>query len=507
MVSSVKKIAVANTLGYFVGIVVAFVQAPFLIHLLGDERYGLWTLIGLMTGYYGLLDFGVRGGVGYFIARARATDDGQALREVASSATVFLLAVSGVVALSALVAIPLFLSHFGVSSDHRAESERALWIAVSTLCLSLPLDVFSAIISGSRRNEIVAVAETVTRLTVMSAIFVVLPNHPGLDALATINLCGKAIVWLVAAVAARRIEPRAVIRFGAVRVARVREVLGYGVKSFMSNIAGTLIERLDTVVIAGALGPARVTTYVVGQQLSSYIGGLVNAITLALTPFFADLAARDDHGEAKRLLVDGTRVSSLAALFISAGLLGFGSVFIDLWVGDRFTGGALLNRADVVLVILAIGYLPRFIFSAGHQYLFGIRRHGFLAKALMAEGVANILLSLVLVRWWGLAGVAIATLIPSVIVHAIVLPRFIAGSASMRTAELYRLGVAGSLPPAMAVCAIGLVAHIAGIHAWPTFFASVALASIVGLLCAWRFTLTDSERGRVRTALRPSPGH
>ena len=53
---SASRTAVANAIGYVVAIAVSFIQAPFLIHHLGDERYGIWTLIGLVSGYYRALD-------------------------------------------------------------------------------------------------------------------------------------------------------------------------------------------------------------------------------------------------------------------------------------------------------------------------------------------------------------------------------------------------------------------------------------------------------------------
>src|SRR5688572_24904937 len=59
MAPSVKRTALVNAIAYVIGVIVSFVQAPFLIHRLGDERYGVWTLIGTVTGYYGLLDVGV----------------------------------------------------------------------------------------------------------------------------------------------------------------------------------------------------------------------------------------------------------------------------------------------------------------------------------------------------------------------------------------------------------------------------------------------------------------
>ena len=36
-----------------------FVIAPFLVHRLGELRYGEWILIASMTNYFGLLDLGI----------------------------------------------------------------------------------------------------------------------------------------------------------------------------------------------------------------------------------------------------------------------------------------------------------------------------------------------------------------------------------------------------------------------------------------------------------------
>ena len=40
-------------------VIIAFFMMPFMIHSLGDTQYGLWVIIGTITGYYGFLDFGL----------------------------------------------------------------------------------------------------------------------------------------------------------------------------------------------------------------------------------------------------------------------------------------------------------------------------------------------------------------------------------------------------------------------------------------------------------------
>ena len=45
-----------------------------MVHHLGNTEYGMWTLLGSIVGYLGLLDFGVRGAVTWYVARLVGAD-------------------------------------------------------------------------------------------------------------------------------------------------------------------------------------------------------------------------------------------------------------------------------------------------------------------------------------------------------------------------------------------------------------------------------------------------
>lgn len=49
----------ANWVGYGLNLVVMFFMSPFVVHTLGDERYGVWTLLVTLTGHMGLQQGGM----------------------------------------------------------------------------------------------------------------------------------------------------------------------------------------------------------------------------------------------------------------------------------------------------------------------------------------------------------------------------------------------------------------------------------------------------------------
>ena len=79
----------AWNLGYTVAeAATAFVLAPVLVRQLGDRVYGLWLLLGSVAIYLGLLDFGIRGSVGRYVAFHRAQGDPNAVTAVFRSGLV-----------------------------------------------------------------------------------------------------------------------------------------------------------------------------------------------------------------------------------------------------------------------------------------------------------------------------------------------------------------------------------------------------------------------------------
>ena len=60
-------------LGVLFSLVAGLLLSPYVIHHLGDERYGIWVLVFSLVDYYGLVDFGFRSAVVKYAAHFRAT--------------------------------------------------------------------------------------------------------------------------------------------------------------------------------------------------------------------------------------------------------------------------------------------------------------------------------------------------------------------------------------------------------------------------------------------------
>ena len=56
---SLRFNALSNFAGLAANVAIGFFLTPAMLGYLGETRFGIWTLVSSLVGYYGLLDFGV----------------------------------------------------------------------------------------------------------------------------------------------------------------------------------------------------------------------------------------------------------------------------------------------------------------------------------------------------------------------------------------------------------------------------------------------------------------
>ena len=107
----------ANVAGIIVNMVSGLLVMPYLIQRLGNTTYGLWILIGTLTGYFGVLDLGVPAAVGRLIAIHRARHEPAHINVVMSTAFALLFVVSLGVCVATAISLLLFPALFTVPAS------------------------------------------------------------------------------------------------------------------------------------------------------------------------------------------------------------------------------------------------------------------------------------------------------------------------------------------------------------------------------------------------------
>jgi O-antigen/teichoic acid export membrane protein len=501
---SLRRIAMTSLISFAVSATSAFFLAPFIVKSLGNARYGALALVAEIGGYYGMLDFGFRAAIAYLVATKLSRREESELPSLLSSAF-WVLALLGLIVLvlgaSVTVLMPtLFRRLHDVSV---IEAQKTMAVVTLMLALQLPLELFTAIVNGCRRLDLAQGVDAILRIVTSVGIWMALSAGGGMVAVASIQLAGRVTGWSANFFFARTLLGSIPIRLKNVSRQALRSVWDYGSKSFVTNLAMMVIGRVDLIVIGATLNLSLITFYTIGRMLVDYMTQVVNMLSGSFTMHMTDLHGRANQAGVHALYTKGTRLAALLSLPMSACIALFGAAFIRLWQGSQFVTGPWTARSDIVLYIWILAQLPRWMQGMSWQLMLATYR----VKALMwieiGEAAVNLTLSLILVRLYGIAGVAIGTLIPAVIVHGVLLPAYVSKNLHVSLPQLIRESYAR--PAIVAVlCAItGYVSiTLIGLETWRDFATAAAVTAVVGALSAFRLGLTPSERQEVIDRLR-----
>jgi len=406
-------------LGLGATVIVGFFLTPFVLHYLGDVGFGLWILTTTVTGYYGLMDLGLRSAIVRYVSKDVASGDWEGVSRTAST-TFFSYSIIGLlIALITLLVVWKFDILFHVAPQWSRSGKLLLLVMGIGSAVTVPVALFGGILEGIQKFYFVGAVQTVTVLIRAGLIVLALRSGFGLVTLGFIaiasNFCSNLLYWQ----ALRRFCPSLHLSQSNVQKSTFRMLFSFGIITFGISMAQQLRFQTDSIVIGSFLSVQLITLFAIASKLVSYSGDAVQFMAQVFTPMSSHFEARGEHKQLQRILIVGNRYASLVILPLASILLILGKSFIRVWVGPAYLS------SYSVLVILTIPMTLYLAQAASTKILFGMSRHGALAIALFVEGVANLGLSILLLRWYGVNGVALGTAIPMVFTSVFFLPYYL----------------------------------------------------------------------------------
>lgn len=468
----VARNAAWNWLGVAIEALTAVFLTPFLIRRLGDSAYGTWIVIGSLTGYLGVLDFGLRGSVGRFIAfhHARGDRNGVLATLNTAAATLTVLGTLGfVLAAAAAQVMPRWAD---ISPELLPDARLALLIAGANLALFFVTRIFDAVLWGFQRFDLLNLVDIPAALVrgVLSA--AVVAQGYGLVGLACVMLGLTAGVGIAKAVLSRFVEPGLRPGVRHIRAASLREMWGYGFWNFLSSVASMARTQLGPVLIGATLGMLWVTPFSIVMRLVGTAMMLVTAGTGVLTPLATALHAQRDHERQKQLLFDSGRLCTAAALYFFALFVVLGRSLLSLWIGPH------LAWVWLPLAVIAAGeLLPQSVLMSENTIL-GMARNRSLAIRGAGECLTALILGAVGGARYGLTGVCVGWAVAATVWRGWFMLVQALRLTGISLSEYLRSGpIVSALAVMLPGCGLAAAAGYAPPESWPA-------------LCAYGLTFT-----------------
>jgi O-antigen/teichoic acid export membrane protein len=486
--SQIIKNVLMNWVAFATTILIGFLMSPFLVRSLGDSVYGVWVLIGSLVGYLGLLDFGLVPSLVKYFAEYRARGDQEAInRLVTSGITVYSLV--GLISLVVSLGVAFSFNDIFNSPLDRRTAAAVVVLAGVNLAISFPSSVFIGLVRGYQRYDIDArITSLVIFLRSGFVVYLVMKGY-GILALSVLTL-GFDLLRLVYLVRqAYRLNPEININRRHFDWPELRQLFGYSVFVFLIIIGKQMIFYTDSIVIGLFLTTSMVTSYFIASRLISYLIMLVSEMVGVLAPTTSDLDAHGDQAGIRELLIVSTKYMLLIALPVAAVFFVMGESFITLWMGPAYGESAAL------LVILTAAILGHLLLMPSETILLGLGKHRVIAWITLAQALTNLVLSLALVKPYGLRGVAWGTAVPMAVFAAAALVIYFRYLLGLPLGDYLRRSM--PLPLVVQVPFVGLLVLLKT-YSPPSslvlFFLQMAAALVLYGVLAFFVCLSQAER-------------
>lgn len=417
---------------YTISILVGIFLMPFMVHRLGDTTYGIWVLVLSIAGYMGLFDLGIRGSIVKYVAELHAKNEQDKLNELTSTSFFTYSFIGFLVVCVTLIATVFLNNFFHIDQSLIYEAKVVLLLIGLNIAISLPLAVFGGVIWGLQRHDIFSIIEIIVLLirTFLIVIFVYFGHK--LIALAVITLLTNLLGNIIRIRFAWKINPGLRINYKLLKRSSMKLIFSYGFLVFLIGISARIISYTDSVVIGIFVSTAAITYYSIGLRFVDYSRDFISVMTSVLVPTASSFDSKNEFQKIKQLLILGTKYSLMLTLPIAITFILLGKQLISLWMGQKYVSSA------TILIILIIPQMAAIAQHIATAILLGIGKLKVLTILTICEAFANLLLSIILVKTYGLIGVALGTAIPFIIIKACILPIYICNIVKQNLIEYIR---------------------------------------------------------------------
>lgn len=390
-----------NALGRGLPLLVALALTPVLVHQLGIERWGIFTLALALIGVFGILDLGVGPALTRALSERIGAGERDGEAELVAAAIAALGAISLVFTAIAWSFVPALVTRvLNVPDALEAEAIAAMRVLVA----SAPLVVVNAALWGvlaahQRFRAANLVTIPVAILYYLGPVLALMAWNSLVAAMLALVACRLAntlsYAWLVRPV----LGPISRARFSASAVLPLLRIGGW---ITLANAAAQALNYADRFMVGALLTLSAVAFYATPLDLVMRFWILPVAVAQALLPALAS-SFRAMPEETVALLRRGVLLIAAIVLPAACAIVLGAYPALRLWLGREFADGGA-----GVLRILGVGILFNCLAFAPGSMLEAIGRPDLLARFTLAQAVLFVPFSALMITHFGIEGAAVA---------------------------------------------------------------------------------------------------
>lgn len=402
-----KAGVVISYAGEIVKILVNLIYTPIMLRLLGQSEYGLYQLVYSVVSYLSLLSLGFGSSYLRFYSRCKAKKDEDGVARLNGMFMTIFLTIAVICIICGMIMVGNIRGIFGSGlTDSEYVTARILMILlVVNLALTFPNSVFNCSITAHERFLF---QKVLILLQNICSPFLTLPllimGYGSIGMVTVTTLLTFVVLTSNMYYCFRKLHIK--FCFKGFQLSLLKEMWVFTFFIFLNQIIDQINWSVDKFLLGRFAGTTAVAVYGVGGQINTLYLQFSTSVSNVFVPKVNRIVAESNNNrQLTDLFTKVGRIQFMVLGLILTGFIFLGNPFIKAWAGEEY------GDAYIVALLLIGPVTVPLIQNLGVEIQRAKNMHKARAVVYLAIAIANVFISIPLIKIMGPAGAALGTAI------------------------------------------------------------------------------------------------
>ena len=492
-VNQLKAGVVLNYVVIFLNTIVGLLYTPYMLRMMGQSEYGLYSLVASVIAYLTVLDLGFGNAIVRYTAKFRAEKKTEEQYEMFGMFFLLYLVI-GIIAFG--IGLGLYFNVGTLFGDTMTAVElgRArimMLLLVANLAFTFPMSIWGSIIQAYE-DFVFQKSLNIIRIILNTVVMICL-LHFGYKAVAmvVVQTIFNVLTLVVNFIYCRRkLNIHIYFRFKHFHWGFLKEVAIYSFWIFLNAIMDRVYWSTGQFVLGAMVGTAAVAVFAIAIQLEGMYMQFSTAISSVFLPkVTAMVATNRSRKEISDLFIRTGRIQYIVLAYILSGFIIFGRQFIELWAGAGY------SDAYIISLLFFIPLTVPLIQNLGITILQARNEMKFRSVLYIIIALVSLAMQIVLTRYFGGIGCAMGVSGALVVGQILIMNVYYRRRQDLDIKTFWKeISKMSIIPIVLIFSSMLVIRHFFALDSWGKLILGIAAFSLVYIPLFFRFSMTDEER-------------
>ena len=492
-VNQLKAGVVLNYVVIILNTVVGLLYTPYMLRMMGQSEYGLYSLVASVIAYLTVLDLGFGNAIVRYTAKFRAEKKTEEQYEMFGMFFLLYLVI-GIIAFGIGLGIYFNVGTLFGNTMTAVELDRArimMLLLVANLAFTFPMSIWGSIIQAYE-DFVFQKSLNIFRIILNTAVMICL-LHFGYKAVAmvVVQTIFNVLTLVVNFIYCRRkLNIHIYFRFKHFHWGFLKEVAIYSFWIFLNAIMDRVYWSTGQFVLGAIVGTAAVAVFAIAIQLEGMYMQFSTAISSVFLPkVTAMVATNRSRKEISDLFIRTGRIQYIVLAYILSGFIIFGRQFIELWAGAGY------SDAYIISLLFFIPLTVPLIQNLGITILQARNEMKFRSVLYIIIALVSLAMQIVLTRYFGGIGCAMGVSGALVVGQILIMNVYYRRRQDLDIKTFWKeISKMSIIPIVLIFSSMMVIRHFFALDSWGKLILGIAAFSLVYIPLFFRFSMTDDER-------------